>query len=173
MCCAIKAGVRLQVLTVNKNPLTCDSVIVMTNQYELLLSTMVDDLFRKLQKKEAEVETLRRQVEAKQRKRLASLHKELGFSSVEELIAALRGASRGAKPRAVAAGGESMRASKRARVTPDMRQRIEAALQAGEKGAAVARKFGISYPTLHKIKTQVGLVTPRPSRRRRASKKHR
>ncbi len=134
---------------------------------------MVDELVKKLQKKEAEVESLRRQVEAKQRKRLASLHAEFGFASTEELIAALRSAGRSPRTRVAASGGDAMRASKRARVTPEMRQQIEAALQAGEKGAAVARKFGISYPTLHKIKTQVGLVNKRPSRRRRASKKKR
>src|SRR5690606_18374080 len=124
-----------------------------------------------------ELADLRRQVEARQRKRLASLHTELGFSSADELISAIRSASSGgssagrptrtkAAAPAPAAGG---RASKRARITPEMRREIEAALLGGEKGATVARRFGISYPSLHKIKTQIGLVTQRPSRRRRRS----
>ena len=129
---------------------------------------MVDDLMKKLHKKEAEVESLRRQVEAKQRKRLATLHQELGFASAEDLIDALRSATKSSKPRTRSNG--ALRESKRSRVTPEMRKKIEAALQAGERGAAVARDFGISYPTLHKIKTQVGLVKKRPSRRRRPGK---
>lgn len=171
---------------------------------------IVDDLVHRLQRKEAEVADLRRQVELRQSQRLASLHIELGFGSAEELVAALLSASgvsgsrvsgsrvsagrasasrasasrapvvrasvgrpplsREAKPAGPVkaprlqgtAAANSGRRSKRARISPEMRQSIESALLAGEPGAAVARRFGISYPTLHKIKTATGLVTKRP-----------
>jgi hypothetical protein len=136
---------------------------------------MTNDLLKQLQKKEAELEDLRRRVQAEQRKRLVSLHDELGFRSTEELVSALRAASGGGaarvprrSPTAVArAAAAGPRDSKHARLSVDMRKQIKAALTAGQKGAVVAREFGISYPTLHKIKTEMGMVTPRPGRGKR------
>ncbi len=130
---------------------------------------MANDLLKQLERKQAEVETLRRRVEAEQRKRLASLYRELGFRNTEELIGALRSASGGAASRRSSTSSPTRtagpRASKHARLSADMKKQIQAALSAGQKGAAVAREFGISYPTLHKIKTELGLVKPRPRRR--------
>lgn len=140
---------------------------------------MVDALVKKLKKKEAELEGLRRLLLSKQSQRLASLHEEFGLGSTEELIEALQGLGRrrpgrppgkkksSAKPAPAARGGS--RKSKRARLSEQLKDRIRAALKSGKKGAVVAREFGISYPTLHKIKTQIGLVKQR-SKRGKSSK---
>jgi hypothetical protein len=128
---------------------------------------MVDELVRKLHKKQAEVEALRRQLQNEQRKRLGTLHQEFGFETVDELIVALRTARAGAQKNTARSGS---RISKRARLTPAMKDQIKAALASGKKGAAVAREFGISYPTLHKLKTQLGLVKKRPTLKRSRAK---
>jgi hypothetical protein len=127
---------------------------------------MQDPLVRKLEQKQAELEQIRSQLEARRLKRLQALPGELGFASIHELIAALEVAAGGRKLRS--ATGPS-RGSKRARLTPQVREQIQAALQAGRAGAEVARAFGISYPTMHKLKTQLGLVKGRP--RRKAGKR--
>ena len=119
----------------------------------------------KLQKAEAQVLALREEFEKERRQQLEQLHSTLGFASREELIQALQAlaGSRGrGRPRASSgpageapAGG---RASKRARITPEMQAGILKALRAGERGVAVAARFGIAGLSLHKIKKAAGLV---------------
>jgi hypothetical protein len=47
------------------------------------------------------------------------------------------------------------------RVDAQTKLAVEDALMAGELGSHVAKKFGISYPTLHTIKQRLGLVNAR------------
>ena len=114
----------------------------------------------KLQKAEAQVLQLREQLE--------QLHVTLGFASREELIEALQalggGPRRRGRPKASSSSAPAgdvvagARASKRARITPEMQAGILKALRAGERGVAVAARFGISGLSLHKIKKAAGLV---------------
>lgn len=121
----------------------------------------------KLQKAEAQVLQLREEFEEERRQQLEQLHETLGFGSREELIEALRalgGAPRRrgpAKSGSGSAAGDAVaggRTSKRARITPEMQAGILKALRAGERGVAVAARFGISGLSLHKIKKAAGLV---------------
>lgn len=126
---------------------------------------MQDPLVRKLEKKQAELEQLRSQLAARRQKRLKALPKELGFETLDELIDALQ-SLRGGPRKPTSSSGAPQRASKRSRLTAELRQQIQNALKSGRTGAEVARSFGISYPTMHKLKTQLGLVKGRPRRRR-------
>ena len=122
----------------------------------------------KLQKAEAQVLQLREEFEKERRQQLEQLHVTLGFGSREELIEALQalagGPRRRGRPKASSgntAGGDAVaggRTSKRARITPEMQAGILKALRAGERGVAVAERFGISGLSLHKIKKAAGLV---------------
>ena len=120
----------------------------------------------RLQKAEAQVLQLREEFEKERRQQLGQLHLAFGFASREELIQALQalGGARRGRPKSgssqLAAGDAPAggRTSKRARITPEMQAGILKALRAGERGVAVAQRFGISGLSLHKIKKAAGLV---------------
>jgi len=71
-----------------------------------------------------------------------------------------KAAKKPAKAAKPAKAGAKKRA-KRTRLTPELKERIVAALKAGGKGAAVASKFGVSVPTVHNIKKAAGLTKTR------------
>ena len=111
----------------------------------------------------AKVEKLEKSISDERAALLRGLHLETGFASRDELIDALRGlggARRGPKPGAKAArsGGKRKR---RAKITPELREQIIAAVKAGGTGNAVARKFDISLPTVQNIKRDAGLTKKR------------
>lgn len=118
-----------------------------------------------LRKARAQVQQLQEKVESERRQELRNLHQKLGFESRAELIQVLR--SLGGTGRGPAARGATGRTGKRARITAEMKQGIVRALQAGESGSAVARRFGISNPSLHNIKKAAGLVKARKKRSKR------
>jgi len=47
---------------------------------------------------------------------------------------------------------------KRTTITPQLRNDIIAAIKGGATGAAVAKKFGVSVPTVQNIKKAAGLI---------------
>lgn len=116
--------------------------------------------------------------ETSKRRALASLHTELGYDSPQALATAILNASGGsrpvsssngaavrkaapapAKPSAVKAGNTKQGKGKR--LSPEQRAEIISALQNGMKGTEVTRRFSISYPTVHAIKSSLGLVASR------------
>lgn len=119
-----------------------------------------------LRKARAQVRQLQQKVESERRQELRSLHQKLGFETRAELIQVLR--SLGGAGRTHAGSAAKARTSKRARITSEMKQSIVRALQAGESGSAVARRFGISNPSLHNIKKAAGLVKARKKRGKRS-----
>lgn len=111
---------------------------------------MVTDKIKELQQYRGKVAELEKAIERDRRKELATLHAKMGYASTEELIAALRGSTRGGAPRRAR--------GKRARITPEMKQQIKAAVQSGKTGAEIAREFGISLPSVQNVKKEFGLV---------------
>lgn len=103
---------------------------------------------------------LRSLVEA-QNKLLSQLHVELGYDSPEALAQALLQAGGTPEPSRRPAKSRS----KRARISEATRTAIRAALKKGERGVEVVRRFKISYPTVHAIKSELGLVKSRPKSR--------
>lgn len=122
-----------------------------------------------------------KQAEAAKKKALAALHTELGFESAHALANAILDAAAKstrttptaaapAQPKATKAGAKAAKAAKAAkgkgkgkgrRLPAEVRQGIVDALNQGRKGAHVAREFGVSYPTVHFIKQDLGLVQAR------------
>ena len=66
------------------------------------------------------------------------------------------GAARKAK------GGKGRR--KRAKITPELKAQVKAAVEAGKTGGAIAKELGISLPSVQNIKKEFGLVKKRGSK---------
>jgi transposase-like protein len=49
-------------------------------------------------------------------------------------------------------------------VTPELRDAIVAALNAGATSAAAAKQFGVSVPTVHNVKKAAGLTKSRKAK---------
>ena len=131
---------------------------------------MITDTLKEIASTRSKLEALEKKAAAEREKRLANLHTDVGFETREELIAALRSVGGGAKKRRgrkpgpakkAAAKAPAKKRSKRARITPQLREKVIAALKSGQKGTAVAKQHGISLPSLQNIKKAAGMTKPR------------
>ncbi|GAB5561741.1 MAG: hypothetical protein SynsKO_33880 [Synoicihabitans sp.] len=122
---------------------------------------MVTDKIKQLQELQAQAANLQKSIEAERAQELAALPARYGFDSVEAFIKAVRAAGskgkRGRKPKAASAGGKRGRT----KITPELKQAVIAAVNAGKTGAAIAAEFAISLPSVQNIKKEAGLVKPR------------
>jgi hypothetical protein len=118
----------------------------------------ITDKARRLAAYKAKVAALQEQVENDRAKALAHLHEEYGFESPRELIKAIRVA---AGSRCGHPAGKQAAHRKHARITPELREKIKAALKAGKTGGKVAAEFGVSLPSVYNIKKASGLVKAR------------
>ena len=50
---------------------------------------------------------------------------------------------------------------KRAKLTSELKDQVKVAVEAGKTGAAIAKEFGISLPSVQNIKKEFGLVKAR------------
>jgi DNA-binding NarL/FixJ family response regulator len=127
---------------------------------------MVTEVLKELQAAKAKVAELESELAKERRETLAGLPKEFGFESVEEFIQAVREASgsasrrRGRAAKASTSSGGKKR-SKRARITPELKDQVKQAVQAGKTGAEIAKQFSISVPSVQNIKKEFGLVKSR------------
>ena len=130
------------------------------------MGPMLTSQLKELAKAKAKVVDLESAISKNRKKQLEKLHADLGFDSRESLISALRslGKGGGARARASKPRGKKGR-HKRTTITPELRTKIEAAVRAGGKGIAVAKKFDVSLPTVQNIKRAAGLT--RGSRKRK------
>jgi hypothetical protein len=119
---------------------------------------MVTEKLKQLTEYQTKVVELQNSIELERKEALAHLHVEYGFESPAELIKAIRVAT-GATVARRSSGG--VRRRKHARITPELREKVVAALQGGMKGAQAAEEFGISLPSVHNIKKASGLVKAR------------
>jgi DNA-binding NarL/FixJ family response regulator len=127
---------------------------------------MVTDAVKELQAAKAKVAALEQSLAKELKQKLANLPSEYGFDSLPAFIKALKdvsGAPRpGRKPGKVAGTpGKPAKRSKRARLTPELKNEVKAAVAAGKTGAAIAKEFGISVPSVQNIKKEFGLVKKR------------
>ena len=136
---------------------------------------MISTTLKAIEATKAKLASLEKKAAAEQHKRIVNLHTDAGFETREDLIAALQSLGGGPKKKqgrkakktarkvakkAVAKKGAKTRA-KRTVITDELRKSIIEALKAGGKGTAVAKKFGISVPSLHNIKKAAGLTKAR------------
>ena len=130
---------------------------------------MVTEVVKELEAAKAKVAELEQALQKERKQQLAGLPSEYGFDSLEDFIKALKsaGSSRGAgvtrKGRAAktAAPAAPRKKGKRARITPELKDRVKAAVVAGKTGAQIASEFGISVPSVQNIKKEFGLVKSR------------
>jgi hypothetical protein len=139
-----------------------------------IMPNTITDKARQLAAYKAKVAALQEEVEKDRAKALAHLHEEYGFASPRELIKAIRAAAGGRRGRPA---GKKAVHRKHARITPELKEKIKAALQAGKTGGKVAAEFGVSLPSVYNIKKAFGLVKARkaakakkPSKAKRAAK---
>lgn len=77
---------------------------------------------------------------------------------MNEFIAALRAANDGRSGASTKVGRPR---APRTKITPEMKQKLKALAQAGKTGAEIAKQIGISLPSVHNIKKELGLVKKR------------
>ena len=123
---------------------------------------MAINKLKELENYKSKVAALEKEIAAERTSKLAFLHKEVGLESTDALIAALKDLSKKASKR-----------SKRARLTPVIKQKIANAIKAGLKGVDAAKKFSVSIPTIQNIKNEFELVKSRKVKepKKRAAKK--
>jgi hypothetical protein len=125
---------------------------------------MVTDAVKELEAAKAKVVALEQSLAKELNQKLAKLPAEYGFDSLPAFFKAVKAAAGGRRgPKA----GKSIiivsgkRRGKRARLTPELKDKVKAAVNAGKTGAAIAKEFGISVPSVQNIKKEFGLVKKR------------
>lgn len=133
---------------------------------------MVTETIKELEAARSKVAALEAAL-AKKNKALTSLHTKYGFGNVDEFVAALKEANGGRSGRgpgrrasssassssSASAGGKKR--SKRAKITPEMKQELKSLVGQGKTGAVIAKTLGISLPSVQNIKKELGLVQAR------------
>lgn len=121
-----------------------------------------------LQKAKAKLAQAEAKLAADRIAALARLPGEYGYDNLNEFIKALKSAAGKARKGKAGKGAQVAKAAKagkrsRAKITPELKQDVIAAVQAGKSGAEIAAQFGISLPSVQNIKKEAGLVKPRGS----------
>ena len=106
----------------------------------------------------ARVARLEQAIARQLHRELAALPARYGFPTVEAFADAVQAASRPAHARPAKAGPRRRR---RAKITAATRAKVKQLVEAGQTGRAIAQAAGISLPSVHNIKQELGLVTPR------------
>jgi hypothetical protein len=122
---------------------------------------MVTDVIKDLEAAKAKVAELETTLAKERRQKLAGLPREFGFDNVNEFVRAVKqaaGSSRKSSGGKVSKGGKR---GKRARITPEMKDKVKSMVGAGKTGAEIAESLGISVPSVQNIKKEFGLVKAR------------
>jgi DNA invertase Pin-like site-specific DNA recombinase len=129
---------------------------------------MITNTQKQIAATKAKLDALEKKAAAEAAKKLTNLHKDLGFATRADLIAALSsleaagGKSRGpAKKAGRAAPKKATKRAKRAKITEELKAKVIEAVKNGGKGSEIAKDFGISIPSLQNIKKAAGLTKPR------------
>jgi len=125
------------------------------------------EISKELEAAKKAVEQLTKELE-NSRKGLGKLYLEYGFDTVEDFIAELKVAHKsGPAPKVAgtrskeAAAGVPKKKGKRARITPEIKKAVAAAVKDGKTGQQIAEELGISLPSVQNIKKEFGLVKSR------------
>lgn len=139
---------------------------------------MVTTKIKELHALQAKAAALQVVIDTERNQELAALPAKFGYDSVNAFVQAVRnadgakGRGRGAKKKA--AGKSAAKATgttgkrKRAKITPAIKARVKSAVKAGTSGAEIASSLGISLPSVHNIKKELGLVKARKPKGRKA-----
>ncbi len=124
---------------------------------------MVTAKIKQLNEFQTKVDALKKAIASQLKSDLSSLHKKYGFETPLALIKAIKASVGGKRPgpvaKAAAKGGKKKR--KRAKITPEMKQKLKGMVDAGKTGTVIAKALGISLPSVQNIKKELGLVKAR------------
>lgn len=149
---------------------------------------MVTNKIKELQALQAKAATLQAAIDSERNAELASLPSKYGFDTTAAFIQAMRnadgvlskgqGQGQGKKGKTtkkkVAAKSTTAKGSvvggkrKRAKITPAIKAKVKSAVAAGTSGAVIAKTLGISLPSVHNVKKELGLVKARAPKGRSA-----
>ena len=128
------------------------------------------DQIAELEKAKAKIAQAEAKLASDRVSALAKLPSDYGYGSLNDFIKALKAAAgktgKGKKTKAANKAAKAPKVSKagkrtRAKITPELKQQVIAAVQAGDSGAKIAKAFGISLPSVQNIKKEAGLVKAR------------
>ena len=131
---------------------------------------MVTEKIQELAALQAKAAKLQAAIESQRTSELAALPGKYGYDSLNDFIKALKAAVAGAGrrsrrgPKAAPVKAAKKKAGgrrKRAKITPELKEKVKAAVEAGKTGAAIAKEFAISIPSVQNIKKELGLVKKR------------
>jgi DNA-binding NarL/FixJ family response regulator len=123
---------------------------------------MLTNHIKELEAAKAKVAELESAIHTERHQALISLSAQMGYSDVEELIAALREANRGSKaPNKAKKSATKEGTGSRAKITDEVRAEVKKLVEDGKSGAEIATTVGISLPSVQNIKKQLGLVKAR------------
>lgn len=127
---------------------------------------MVTEKIHELALLQAKAAKLQAAIESQRSSELASLPSSYGYSSLNDFIKALKAAAGSGRGKKAAKGRGRPAAKKagrrkRAKITSELKSQVKAAVEAGKTGAAIAKEFGISVPSVQNIKKELGLVKKR------------
>ena len=124
---------------------------------------MVTAKIKQLNEFQSKVDALKKAIASQLKSDLSSLHRKYGFETPLALIKAIKAAAGGKRPgraaKAASTGGKKKR--KRAKITPEMKQKLKGMVDAGKTGTVIAKALGISLPSVQNIKKELGLVKAR------------
>jgi DNA-binding NarL/FixJ family response regulator len=128
---------------------------------------MLTDKLKTLQALKQKAAALEAQLASECNASLAQLPGEYGFADVNTFVAAVLAASgkgglrRGPKPGITGAATGRKKRRHRAVITNATRAEVKKLVKAGKTGTQIAEQVGISLPSVHNIKTALGLVQKR------------
>ncbi len=124
---------------------------------------MVTEKIKELAVLKAKAAKLEAKVIAERTAELAALPEDYGYDNLKAFIKALKQAAGGKRGPKKATKGKVGRPKKRrrAKVTPEIKAQVKAAVEGGKSGSAIAKEFGVSVQTVQNIKKSFGLVKSR------------
>lgn len=118
---------------------------------------MASNPYAKLQSLKQQVAAIEAKLAKSSRKLLAAPGK-YGFKSIDAFIDALRAASGASRGGSKAAAVKSTGRKPRAKITPEMKNKVKEMVKAEKTGGEIAKALGISLPSVQNIKKELGLV---------------
>ncbi len=122
------------------------------------------DQIAELEKAKAKLAQAEAKLAADRVAALSKLPGDYGYANLNDFIKALKDAAgKGRKGNKAGAKTSKAKTGKRARakITPELKQQVIAAVQSGQSGAEIADAFSISLPSVQNIKKEAGLVKAR------------
>lgn len=124
------------------------------------------DQLAELEKAKAKIAQAEAKLAADRVAALAKLPGDYGYDNLNAFIKALKAAAgkagKGKKVKAAKAPKAPKAAKRtRAKITPELKAQVIAAVQEGKSGAEISKSLGLSLPSVQNIKKEAGLVKAR------------